>query len=69
MAGPSASKNSTMMRIRKRLLRKSATPERMAPMAPVMALGLSAFCRSALEIPQVLGQALDVGQLIVQLPV
>ena len=54
MAGPSASKNSTMIRIRKRLLRKSATPERMAPMAPVRALGLSALCRSALETPRLL---------------
>jgi hypothetical protein len=54
MAGPSASKNSTMTRIKNKLLRKSATPERMMPMAPVRALGLNALCRSAFETPRLL---------------
>jgi hypothetical protein len=54
MAGPSASRNCTMIRIRKRLLRKSATPERTAPMAPVRARGLSALCRSAFVTPRLL---------------
>ena len=50
MAGPSASKNSTIIRIKNRLLRKSAT-ERTVPMAPVMALGSARSARRPSKFP------------------
>src|SRR5215212_10446929 len=57
MAGPSARKNSTIIRMRNRLLRKSATPDRRLPMAPVMALGLTAFFTSTFESPKLLARS------------